>query len=110
MSAKKKAPARRPAADRPVTIPVPDYVTAAAVPYRVKIGDTTNAYGSTSEVDKVITLNEEFPSPELLFVTIAHEALETAEAENMCKFSDHEELDRAAHVVAEHFLAWVMAQ
>ena len=116
MTAKKKpaknpAKAARPA--RPVIIPAPDFVTAAAVPYEVRIVDLAETdYGTTTEIAnlKVVRYREDVASPMDLFVSIAHEALETAVRENMVADGDHKERDRAAHVIAEHFLAWVMAQ
>ena len=111
MTAKKKPARERPAAL--VTVMAPDYVTTCSVPYEVRIVDLAEAsYGTTTELadSKVIRYRLTFASPIDLLLTIAHEALEAACAENMVNIEDHKELDRAAHIVAEHFLAWVMAQ
>lgn len=109
--AKNPAKAARPAP--PVTIPAPDYVTTCSVPYEVRVADLAEmSYGTTTELAnlKVIRYRQDFASPIDLLLTIAHEALEAAMMENLINMEDHKELDRAAHVVAEHFLAWVMAQ
>ena len=109
MTAKKKPARERPA--RPVIITAPDYVTSCSIPSEVRIVDLAEEdYAATTEHTRITRYRLEYHGPEELFCTIAHEALESAENENMCKFLDHKELDRAAHVVAEHFLAWVMAQ
>ena len=110
MSAKKKPAERKP---RPVMVPAPEYVTTCSVPYESVIVDLPiNEYASTTELatEKKIRYRETYTGPLDLFCTIAHEALESAKRENMIKMEDHEELDRAAHVIAEHFFAWVMAQ
>ena len=111
MTKKKLATKPRPAP--PVTVTAPDYITTASVPYEVRVVDLPETnYAATTEfaVAKIIRYRETFTSPIDLFLTIAHEALEAATFENMVTIEDHKELDRAAHVVAEHFLAWVMAQ
>ena len=111
MTAKKKPAEGRPA--RPVLVNAPEYVTTCSVPYEVRVVNLPEfSYGSTTELadSKVVRYRQTFASPMDLLLTIAHEALEAAQAENMVTIEDHKELDRAAHVVAEHFLAWVMAQ
>ena len=119
--AKKKAAKRKPAKKRakvarpapPVLVPAPDYVTTCSIPYEVRVADLAEtSYGTTTELAnlKVIRYRQDFASPIDLFLTIGHEALEAAIMENLISMEDHKELDRAAHVVAEHFLAWVMAQ
>ena len=109
MSAKKKAPAKR--HERPVTVMAPDYIPSCGIPSEVRVVDLAEQdYAATTEHTRIVRYRQEFHSPEELFVAIAHEGLESAENEHMCKFKNHDELDRAAHVVAEHFLAWVMAQ
>ena len=110
MSAKKKPAERKP---RPVMVPVPEYVTTCSVPYEVRVVDLAETdYACTVEIAnfKAVRYRLDYASPMDLFITIAHEALEMAKRENMVKMEDHDELDRAAHIIAEHFLAWVMAQ
>ena len=111
MTAKKKPATERPAP--PVMVPVPEYVTTCSIPYQVLVVNlpATDAAATTEDsTEKSIRYRETLLSPMDLFDVIAHEALECAKREHVAALEDHDELTRLAHVVAEHFLAWVMAQ